>query len=77
MIDREDHVRTRDSERFGVLQSRVADHGDLWLVLLENQSGGPDYLAPIRESDLQLVCPFDGADVDEDWRACPDCKEII
>ena len=77
MLQPEDHVQV-DSDEFGVIVMRynpaaVGFIADLWAVKME-ESGNTFY---IEASRLNLVCPFDGREVDSDWRACPECREII
>jgi hypothetical protein len=69
----EDHVTVDvgNGEEYGII---VADlmNGSFHVRLEE--SGERHNLVG---SALSLACPFDGAPVDSDWRACPDCREII
>ena len=75
MLQVEDHVYDRSRDRFGTLE-RKADT-DLWVVVTEGY-GGPAYVSMVPDRQLDLVCPFcPNQIVDSDWRACPDCREII
>lgn len=70
MLRVEDHVQVL-GDQFGQIESKLPL--DMWAVRFEECGT----LMPVRDFDLQLVCPFDGTVTDSDWRACPDCKEII
>ena len=73
MLQVEDHITidVGSGEEYGII---VADLLDGRFHIRLEESGERHNVVG---SKLTLACPFDGRAVDSDWRACPECREII